>query len=61
MINPLPDDKFLDWSELKQIAGNILKCIENEKKVPYRLEDIVGKEEIACYKQFLLFSQCFPE
>ena len=22
-------------------------------------ENIVGKEEIACYKQFLLFLQCF--
>ena len=22
-------------------------------------ENIVGKEEIACYKQFLLFPQCF--
>ena len=24
--NPLPDDKILDWSKLKQIA-DILKCI----------------------------------
>ena len=22
-INPLPDDKILDWSKLKQIADNI--------------------------------------
>ena len=26
-INPLPDDKMLDWSKLKQIADYILKCI----------------------------------
>ena len=26
-FNPLPDDKILDWSKLKQIADNILKCI----------------------------------
>ena len=26
-INPLPDDKILDWSNLKQITYNILKCI----------------------------------
>ena len=26
-----------------------------------RVENIVGKEEFACYKQFLLFSQCFQE
>ena len=25
-FNPLPDDKILDWSKLKQIADNILKC-----------------------------------
>ena len=26
-INPLPDNNILDLSKLKQIAGNILKCI----------------------------------
>ena len=26
-INALPDDKILDWSKLKQIADDILKCI----------------------------------
>ena len=26
-INPLPDDKTLHWSKLKQIADDILKCI----------------------------------
>ena len=26
-LDPLPDDKILDWSKLKQIADNILKCI----------------------------------
>ena len=25
------------------------------------VENIVRKGEIACYKQFILFSQCFPE
>ena len=27
--------------------------------MPYRVGNIVRKGEIACYKQFLLFSQCF--
>ena len=31
LLNPLPDNKILDWSKLKQIADNILKCIWNEK------------------------------
>ena len=29
--------------------------------VSYRVENIVRKGEIPCYKQFLLFSQCFPQ
>ena len=32
-----------------------------EKKVSYRVENIARKGEIACYTQFLLFSQCFPQ
>ena len=47
-VNPLPDHKILDWSKLKQTADGILKCIMNEKKVPYRVENIVRKGEIAC-------------
>ena len=31
-LNPLPDDKILDWSKLKQIADDILKCIKKKKK-----------------------------
>ena len=30
-LNPLPDEKILDWSKLKEILDNILKCIESEK------------------------------
>ena len=59
LFNPIRDEKNLDWSKLKEIADDILKCIEIEKKVSYRVENIVRKGEIACYKQFLLFSQCF--
>ena len=31
-----------------------------ENEVPYRVEIIVWKGEIALNKQFLLFLQCFP-
>ena len=31
VLNPLLDDKKLDWSKLEHIADNILKCIQNEK------------------------------
>ena len=69
-FNPLPDDKTLHWSKLKRIADDILKSIQNKKKkkkkkkkkiVAYRVENIVRKGEIACYKQFLIFSRCFPQ
>ena len=60
-FNSLPDNKFLGWSKLKQTADDILKCIQNENEMPYRVENIVRKGEIACYQQFLLFSQCFPQ
>ena len=59
-INPLLDDKLLEWYNLKQIAGDI-STFKMKKKVPYRVENIVRKGEIACTKQFLLFSQCFPQ
>ena len=29
-FNPLPDEKNLNWSKLKEIADDILKCIEIE-------------------------------
>ena len=29
--------------------------------MPYGVENIVRKGKIACYKQFLIFSQCFPQ
>ena len=31
-LDPLPDNKILDWSKLKQIADDISKCIPNENK-----------------------------
>ena len=30
-------------------------------QLPHGVENIVGKEEIAHYEQFLLFPQCFQE
>ena len=63
MFHPLQDDKILDWSELKQIADDILKCIKMKNKchLLVAVEKNVRKGEIACYKQFLLFSQYFPQ
>ena len=32
IFNPSPPDKDLDWSNLKQIADDILKCIKMKNK-----------------------------
>ena len=60
-INPLPDDKILDWSKLKQSADDNFGFDENTRKFSKRVENNVGKREIACYEQFLLFTQCFQK
>ena len=37
------------------------KCDENGKEFSKRVENTVGKGEIARYEQFLLFPQCFQK
>ena len=61
IINPLPDDKILDSSKLKELADDIFKFDENGRKLSKRVENTVGKGEIARYEQFLLFPQCFQK
>ena len=61
VINPLPDDKILDWSKLKKSADDNFKFDENSRKFSKWVENTVGKGEIACYEQFLLFPQCFQK
>ena len=61
LFNPLPDNKILDWSKLKQIEDDIFKFDENSRKFSNWVENTVGKGEIAHYKQFLPFPQCFQK
>ena len=58
-FNPLPDDKILDRSKLKQSTDDNFKFHEYNRKFSKRVENTVGKGEIARYEQFLLFPQCF--
>ena len=60
-FNQLPNDKILDRSNLKQSADDNFKFDENSRKFSKRVENTVGKGEIACYKQFLLFPPCFQK
>ena len=58
-VNPLPDDKILDSSKLKQSADDNFEFDENTRKLSQRVENTVGKGEIARYEQFVLFPLCF--
>ena len=42
-----------------EFADDNFKLDENGREVSKRLENTVGKGEIARYEQFLLFPQCF--
>ena len=61
VCNPLPNDTFLDWSNFKEFADNNFKLNENGRKLSKRVENTVGKGEIARYEQFILFPQCFQK
>ena len=60
-LKPISRRQILDWSKLKQSADDNFKFDENTRKSSERVENTVGKGEIACYKQFLLFPQCFQK
>ena len=60
-INPLPNDKYLDWSKLKGFADNKINVTEKLKFVLRQVENIVEKRENAGYLHFLLFPQCFQK
>ena len=56
---PFPKRQNLDPSKLKELADSNFKFEEIGRKFSKWLENTVGKGEIACYEQFLLFPQCF--
>ena len=60
-INSLQNDNFLDLSNLKALARDILSVAEKLKLVLGRTENIVEKGENAGYQHFLLFLQCFQK
>ena len=46
---------------MKAFADNSIKLDENGRKVSKRVENTVGKGEIARDEQFLLFPHCFQK
>ena len=59
-INPLPNNKTLDLSKLKEFAEENFEFDKNGRKFSKRAENIVEKGEIARNEQFFhLFPQSF--
>ena len=58
---PFPKRQILDPSNFRDFADDNFKFDENSKKLSKRVENAVGKGEIARYEQFLLFPQCFQK
>ena len=52
---------FLDSSSSTANKDTMSKMWSNGNKLSDRVENIVGKGEIARYEQFLLFPQCFQK
>ena len=46
---------------MKEFANDNFKFHKNGRNFSKQVEDTVGKGEIARYKQFLFFPQCFQE
>ena len=58
---PFSKRHILDSSKLKDFADDYFKFEENGRKFSKRVENTIGKGEIAPYEQFLLFPQCFQK
>ena len=52
---PITRRQILDSSRLKEFADDNFEFDKNGRKLSKRLENTVGKGEIARYEQFLLF------
>ena len=46
---------------MKEFADGNFEVDENRRKFSKWVEKTVGKGEITCYEQFLLFPQCFQK
>ena len=58
-FKPFTKRQILVPSKLKEFADDNFKLDENGRTFSKRVENTVGKGEIARYEQFLLFPQCF--
>ena len=61
MGTPFPKRQILDSSKQKEFADDNFRFNKNGGKFSKKVENTVGKGEIARYEQFLLFPQCFQK
>ena len=60
LVNPFPIDKFSTLQIRKSLQITILNVMKMAESYIYnRLENTLGKIEIALYEQFLLFNSVF--
>ena len=60
-LKPITRQHILDSSKLKEFEDDNFKFDKNVRKLSKRVENTVGKGEIARYEQFLLFPKCFQK
>ena len=58
---PFPKRQILEPSKLKEFADDKFRFDGKGKRFSKRIENNVGKAEIARYEQFLVFPQCFQK
>ena len=61
ILNPLPSMPILGSYNSAANKSMMSKIWTMGIQLSVRVENIVGKEEIARYEQFLLFAQCFQK
>ena len=61
LFEPITRRQILHSSKLKEFADDNFKFDENGRQLSKRVENTVGKGEIARSEQFLLFPQCFQK
>ena len=61
VFQPFPKQQILDSSKLKEFADDNFRFDGIGTKFFNRVENNVGKGEIARYKRFLRFPQCFQK
>ena len=60
-LNPIPSNKFQTPPKLKQLADENFNFEGNDRNFSKRVENTVGKGEIALYEQFFLFPLSFQK